>query len=265
MVGAEYDPHLYGLKWKDPAFSKNFPNLPCYLDRPEVQSETEEQEQEQDQDQEEKQEKVKERERRKQNPKNKIDARELDHKPNQKKEKKGKKRKREQERSLASFQEARQKRAKGHVACIQDTKRTQEDPFSPRRSARIAALPKKPFYVVNEMDMREEEEEEEEGTEGREWIQGTIEQIMLHRSRSDCDDNLQADPGSYEFLVKWKNLSHLHNSWVPFCQLNGHRKLVNYIKGTSTSLSPPSKAVPEELVTIERIIATRSRFTFFFI
>ncbi|KAJ3123565.1 hypothetical protein HK098_001820 [Nowakowskiella sp. JEL0407] len=86
----------------------------------------------------------------------------------------------------------------------------------------------------NENDAMEDWEEEEVDyyyTEEPEVEPEAIEEILSHVNKSEEDKTV--DGIQTEYLVKWKNRSHLHNTWHTLDDLKpyrGYKKLIDYIK-----------------------------------
>lgn len=78
-------------------------------------------------------------------------------------------------------------------------------------------------------DFEDEEEEVEEQVE--EEYEPIIDFVLNHRKRADAQDD---DPkSSYQYLIKWQEVSHLHNTWEDYSTLSsvrGYKKVDNYIK-----------------------------------
>ncbi|EPX70615.1 ATP-dependent DNA helicase Hrp1 [Schizosaccharomyces octosporus yFS286] len=79
-------------------------------------------------------------------------------------------------------------------------------------------------------DLSNEEDEEME-EEAEEEYEPAIDFVLNHRKREDAEDD---DPKkSYQYLIKWQELSHLHNTWEDYESatfVRGYKKVDNYIK-----------------------------------
>ncbi len=97
--------------------------------------------------------------------------------------------------------------------------------------------------------------------------------VMDHRTRAKHDDESDDDDGNedaiLEFLIKWKGLSHIHNTWEPLQRLRslkGFKKVENYIKINVETHQDMDYALEqlemkrqslEDYIAVERVINSR--------
>eukprot|EP01105_Mastigella_eilhardi_P006365 TRINITY_DN1796_c0_g1_i3.p1 TRINITY_DN1796_c0_g1~~TRINITY_DN1796_c0_g1_i3.p1 ORF type:complete len:1271 (+),score=382.42 TRINITY_DN1796_c0_g1_i3:220-3813(+) len=142
---------------------------------------------------------------------------------------------------------------------------------------------RKSYKEIDELDGLDEEERRELTATAATTLEGdSIEQVLDHRRKADFPEVASPSDTKWEedieYCIKWKNYSHIHNTWEDFASCatyNGVKKVQNYIKHrraeiqyskSATADSIENLAIQHELRTefvtmaqkVERVVSSRA-------